>query len=159
MKKSINLAESDEEIDSVCQYLFNVLAWSGMRHFTVINDMFVKAQSPVFFDPRVSKEVNDFTEARRAIKPHICPQFSMYLAPEATLSKVEPSRFPTLIVVAQELHRRDGSCSIVGEFELTSTARVDPKTVQDLVELHRKHVPHNQCPARNSRACKLLSTS
>jgi len=26
MKKSINSAESDEEIDSVCQYLCNVLA-------------------------------------------------------------------------------------------------------------------------------------
>jgi len=69
----------------------------------------------------------------------------MYLAPEATLSKVEPLRFPTLIAVAQELHMRDGSCSTVGEFELTSTARVDPKTLQDLVKLHRKHVPHNRC--------------
>jgi len=94
-------------------------------------------KSAVFFDPRVSKKVNDITEACRAIKSHICPQFFMYL--------VEPSRFPTLIAVTQELQRRDNNCSTVGEFELTSR-KVNLKTVQDLGELHRVYVPHNQCP-------------
>jgi hypothetical protein len=65
--KYINLVESVEEIDSVCQYLRNVLAWSEMRHFTLINDMLIKAKSHVFFTPLVSKDVNDFTEAYRSI--------------------------------------------------------------------------------------------
>ncbi|RHN72994.1 hypothetical protein MtrunA17_Chr2g0293711 [Medicago truncatula] len=146
MKKGIHSVETDEEIGVVCQYLYNVLAWSEMRHFILINDMLVKAKSPVFFDPRVSKEVNDFTEACRAIKSHICPQFFMYLAPKEAMSKVEPSRFPTLIAVAQELQRKDNNCSTVAELELTSMVGEDLETVKDLVKIHRQFMPHNRCP-------------
>ncbi|MCI29027.1 hypothetical protein A2U01_0050231, partial [Trifolium medium] len=55
----------------------------------------------------------------------------MYLAPKVALSKVDPSKFRTLIAVVQVLERsRDNNCSTVGEFELTSMDGVDPKIVQ-----------------------------
>jgi len=59
---------------------------------------------------------------------------------------VEPSRYPTLIAVAQELQRRGNNCSTVGEFELTS-AEVDLKTVHGLLKLRQVHVPHNRSAA------------
>ncbi|PNX94662.1 hypothetical protein L195_g017840 [Trifolium pratense] len=123
------------------------LSWSDMRHFTLINDMLVKPKSTVLFNSAITNEVENYLEACSVITSHICPRFFMYLAPKVALSKVDPMRFPTLIVVAQELERRDSTCSNVGEFELASMDGVDPEIVQDLVKLHRKLMPHNQCPA------------
>jgi len=71
----------------------------------------------------------------------------MYLAPKEAMSKVEPSRFPTLIAVAQELQRKDSNCSTVAEFELTSMVGEDLETVKDLVKIHCQFMPHNRCPA------------
>ncbi|WJX27647.1 hypothetical protein P8452_16439 [Trifolium repens] len=129
----------DEQIGGVCQYLCNVLAWSGMQHFILINDVLVKPQSPVLFDDRVSSEVEDFIEASEAVVSHICPQFYMFVASYFEMLMVHSSRFPTLIAVAQELKKGDTSCSSssVSNSEVILTARADPITVKALVNLHR----------------------
>ncbi|CAJ2662607.1 unnamed protein product [Trifolium pratense] len=146
MEASRNLVKIDKEIADVCQYLCNALAWSEMHHFRLINDMLVKPKSPVLFRSAVSREVKKYIEACNAISSHICPQFFTCLAPKVALSKVDPSRFPTLIAVAQELQRRDNNFSTAGAFELTSIDRADPTIVHTLVKLHRKLMPHNRRP-------------
>jgi len=138
MKKSNNSVERDQELGVVCQYLCNVLAWTDMHHFTLINDLLVKPQSPVLFHFRVSQEVENYTEACSAITSHICPQFFMCVASKVALSKVEHSRFPTLIAVAQELERKGKNCSVGADCELTSTDGADPTMIQALVKLHLK---------------------
>jgi hypothetical protein len=131
----------DEQIGGVCQYLCNVLAWSGMQHFILINDMLVKPQSPVLFDDRVSSEVEDFIEASEAVVSHICPQFYMLVSSYFEMLMVHSLRFPTLIAVAQELKKgeedTDGGSSSGTNSEVILTAGTDPIMVKALLNLHR----------------------
>ncbi|XP_058723592.1 uncharacterized protein LOC131595297 [Vicia villosa] len=131
----------DEVVGGVCQYLCNVLAWSEMSHFILINDVLVKAQSPVLLDHRVSSEVDDFVEACEAVVSHVCPQFYMLVVWYFEKLMVHSSKFPTLIAVAQELKRgdRDTNCSAstFSNSEVILTSGADSATVKDLVNLHR----------------------
>ncbi|PNX77664.1 hypothetical protein L195_g033633 [Trifolium pratense] len=131
----------DAEIGGVCQYLCAELAWSGMRHFSLINDVLVKPQSPVLFDDRVLSEVEDFTEASEAVASHICPQLYMSVASYFEMLMVHSSRFPTLIAVAQEVKKGDTSCarSSASDSEVILTAGADPITVKALVNLHNSN--------------------
>lgn len=131
LKKSNSSAETDEEIGGVCKYLCEVLAWSGMRHFTVIKENLVKPQSVILLHPRIVREVEAFAEACETVKSHFCPQFFMFLAPMLDVSQVEASTFPTLIAIAQELERKDDNGP-------TSANGADWIVVQDLVKLHRE---------------------
>lgn len=129
-----NVHRRETGIGGVCQYLCNVLSWSEMQHFNLINVWLVNPQSPVLDDFRVAREVENLTEACKAIASHSYPQFYMYFASNEEKLNVEASRFPTLIAVAQELEREDSNGS---NSETILTVGVNPTIVAALVKLHR----------------------
>ncbi|CAI8590290.1 unnamed protein product [Vicia faba] len=130
LKKSNSTAQKDRKISGVCHYLCNVLAWSEMRHFKVIKESLVKPKSLILLHPRIARQVEAFTKACESVQSHICPQFFMFLAPVSDVIQARPSRFRTLIAIAQELERKGNNCPI-------PVKGADWKVVQDLVKLHR----------------------
>lgn len=140
---SSNQRDHTTRIGRVCQYLCNKLSWCDCetRALTLMNDLLVKAKSPVLRDTRVLREVNNLNDARAVVDSHPFPQFFKYLTSSVELFKVEPSRFPTLIAVAIELQKGINNGADVAEFEVISTAGVDLTMVKDLVKLHRSPKP------------------
>ncbi|KAJ1420839.1 hypothetical protein SESBI_13986 [Sesbania bispinosa] len=124
----------------VCHYLFNILSWSGVHELILMNELLVKPQSPVLNDPRVSREVENFTEAWEAIASSSAPQFFKHMASYVQQLKVDRSRFRTLIAVAQELERVNDSANSVEE---TSIAESNP-TVKALVRIHLTAMAKNR---------------
>lgn len=110
----------------------------GWSEFTLMNDMLVRPQSPVLLDHRVSREVDNLTEACEAVASCPHPQFFMHLASNSELLKLESSRFPTLIAVAEFLKKGGLWSPLTIPFHMpASAAGADPTTIYELLELHQ----------------------
>lgn len=145
----------------MCRCLCELLSWSEMRHFKLINEELVKACSPVLRDPRVSLEVENYKEACAAVASYPCPLFFMHMSLHLDLLKVDPLRFPTLTAVALELERKNNNVAAVSNSESISTTGANPKTVQSLLKLHCTIMPEITCvtdtESRETKALKVHS--
>jgi len=135
-------------IASICHYLGNLLAWVDMRHLVLMNDFLITPQSPVLRDPRISREVEKLEEAITKVTQHPYPQFFMCMVSNVELFKVEPSMFPTILAVAQELERGDNNNN-VANLESISTTEANPAMVQSLVTLHQTAFPQHGSNSSN----------
>ncbi|KAI4299487.1 hypothetical protein L6164_032945 [Bauhinia variegata] len=99
----IVLAGKSESIGSLTNYLMDILSWSELREFTFIHDNLLLTKSPVLLDPRLKLELAHLNEAFKAICSHSIPQFFSYLGNYDDQYKLERSRFPIIMAVAEEL--------------------------------------------------------
>ncbi|AES64885.1 hypothetical protein MtrunA17_Chr2g0293691 [Medicago truncatula] len=137
-------------IGPICHYLGNLLAWVDMRHLVLMNNFLIMPKSPVLEDPRVSREVENLEAAITKVMQHPYPQFFMCMVSNVERYKVEPSLFPTLLAVAQELERADYNNN-VANFKSISTTDANPAIVQSLVTLHQTAFPQHGSSSSNVR--------
>ncbi|KAJ1414339.1 hypothetical protein SESBI_18878 [Sesbania bispinosa] len=77
---------------------------------------------------QVSLEAENLTEAWKSIDSHSYPQFFKHMASNVDKLKVDISRFPTLIAVAQQLDKERSGPNVSNSAE-TSTADSNPKVL------------------------------
>ncbi|KAJ1420838.1 hypothetical protein SESBI_13985 [Sesbania bispinosa] len=110
----------------VCQYLCSILSWSGMHELVLMKEVLVKPQSPVLIEPCVSREAGNLFEAWEAIGSSSVPQFFKHMASNEEQLKVEHSRFPTLIAVAQKLDKEYNGSNFANS-AVNSISEFNPK--------------------------------
>ncbi|KAM7260420.1 hypothetical protein ACFE04_016161 [Oxalis oulophora] len=116
----------------ICDYLCNVLAWSGMDIFTSVLDTLVLPESPVTQDNRLNHEMKNFLTALIAVKGCKQPEFFALFALPSQLAIIQRNKFPILAAVAQRVNHNSN--------EDTQNSNL----VNSLVEVHNAVMARNR---------------
>ncbi|CAH9067227.1 unnamed protein product [Cuscuta epithymum] len=140
-----------QSIASVMRYVAKILSYNVRDDFTFIYYTFGKYESPVLSDPRVEQEVVKLEEALELMKDSDYPQFTRYLASTADLFKLEGSRFPTLMSVAQKIKAEEQRSGVLSgsetnhyQFVLSKSFGADKDLVKDLCRIHSAGMAEKQ---------------
>ncbi|XP_047169486.1 uncharacterized protein LOC124838023 [Vigna umbellata] len=144
----------DGEYSSFCDYILDIIAWTGMSAYRWVFECLMLNDSPIFFSSIVRAEVLALNDVITAMAKCRYPAFFPYFGALDDVSKLKRARFPIILSVARVIKQRTNAPT-ANQFVLPVSGD-QLRLVEELANAHQMTVARRRETQPMKQARQLL---